>query len=399
LLKQDGSAVSGQEVKLSQKTHRFLFGCGGFEAAELAGGLPDGKAINSERKAFLEDKLAKIFSLHNYATLPFYLGRYEPEEGKPDQARLMAGARWLTERGIKTKGHPLCWHTVCAPWLMNYSNVEILHKVIERVERDVSAFAGLIDVWDVINEVVIMPIFDKYDNAITRICKEFGQVRIVKEVFEAAKRANPKSVLLLNDFDMSHDYEVLIEKCLNDGIPIDVIGLQSHQHQGYWGADKVRDVLERFSRFGKPLHFTENTLISGDIMPAHIVDLNDWQVEEWPTNPEGEERQAAQMTEMYEILFAHPAVEAITNWSPGDNAWLHAPAGLVRVDNSVKPSYTALKKKIWGDWRTELTARSDADGIVKIEGVKGGYEVSCAGKSASFELDGKAEKIEITLVG
>lgn len=128
LIKEDGSPAANHEIKISQKTHQFLFGCGGFDAVELAGGLPDGKAITDERKAFLEDKLEKIFSLHNFATLPFYLGRYEPVEGKPDENRLKAAARLLNGRKIKTKGHPLCWHTVCAEWLMNYSNSEILKK-------------------------------------------------------------------------------------------------------------------------------------------------------------------------------------------------------------------------------------------------------------------------------
>lgn len=398
LVSENGNPVVNQDVKINQRDHQFLFGVGGFEAVELAGGKPGGVPFDDERKAYFQDKLDKLFAISNYATLPFYIGRYEPEEGKPDEDRLRAGARWFERRNVTLKGHPLCWHTVCADWLMNYSNAEILRKVIARIERDVSAFAGLIDIWDVINEVVIMPIFDKYDNAITRICKEYGRVRIVKEAFEAAKRANPNSVLLLNDFDVSKDYEILIDKCLQAGIPIDVIGIQSHQHQGYWGADKVRDVLNRFSRFGLPLHFTENTLISGDLMPPHIEDLNDWQVDEWSTTPEGEERQAREISEMYEILFAHPKVEAITTWSGGDNAWLHAPAGFLRVDNSVKPSYKALYDKINSEWRTETEIRTDANGYADIEGFKGGYEALCMGKTAAFKLDGKTDTIEIQLV-
>jgi GH35 family endo-1,4-beta-xylanase len=397
LLFENGSPVKNQDVKISQKSHQFLFGCGGFEAVELAGGNKDGTAIDEARAAYIQEKLDKLFSVNNYATLPFYIGRYEPQEGKPDETRTKAAARWFAGRNVTTKGHPLCWHTVCAPWLMNYSNAEILKKVIARIERDVSAFAGLIDIWDVINEVVIMPIFDKYDNAVTRICKEYGQVRIVKEVFEAAKRANPKAVLLLNDFDTSKDYEILIDKCLQAGIPIDVIGIQSHQHQGYWGAEKVRDVLARFSRFGLPLHFTENTLISGEIMPPHIVDLNDWQVEKWPTTPEGEERQSREIIEMYEILFAHPQVEAMTNWSGGDDAWLHAPAGLLRTDNSEKPAYKALRAKIENEWRTETSSRTDADGYVKLEGFKGAYQLTCADKTSAFALDGKKDAVELRL--
>ena len=394
LVDEKGNPISNQDVKIVQKSHQFLFGVGGFEAVELAGKNQDGEEPDVSRKAHLREKLDKLFKFNNYATLPFYLGRYEIKEGKPDEERLKTAARFYRERNIMTKGHPLCWHTVCAPWLLNYSNAEILKKVIARIERDVSAFAGIIDIWDVINEVDIMPIFDKYDNAVTRICKEYGQVRIVKEVFEAAKRANPNSVLLLNDFDVSQDYEILIDKCLQAGIPIDVIGIQSHQHQGYWGAEKLNDVLERFSRFGLPLHFTENTLISGDLMPPHIVDLNDWQVDEWPTTVEGEERQALEIIEMYDILFSHPKVEAITTWSSGDNAWLHAPAGFLRVDNSEKPSYKALQNKIEREWHTELSEHTDADGYINIEGFKGGYEISCAGKIAVFTLDGKESHTE-----
>jgi len=397
LLTKNGSPAANSEIKINQTNHQFLFGTGGFEAIELAGGKPDGAPIEEERAAKLKEKLDKLFNFNNYTTLPFYIGRYEYIEGKPDEKRLKAAASYYKQRGIKTKGHPLCWHTVCAPWLMNYSNAEILKKVIERIERDVGAFAGLIDKWDVINEVVIMPVFDKYDNAITRICKEYGQIPLVKEVFTAAKRANPNSVLLLNDFDISKDYEILIDKCLQAGIPIDVIGIQSHQHQGYWGAEKVHDVLARFSRFGLPLHFTENTIISGEIMPPHIVDLNDWQVEEWPTTPEGEERQAKEIVEMYEILFSHPKVEAITTWSGGDNAWLHAPAGFLRIDNSEKPSYKALKNKIKNEWHTQLTCQTNAEGCVNVEGFKGAYELSCMGKTACFDMDGKNNSLEIIL--
>jgi len=396
LVTESGRPAANQDVKIEQKRHKFLFGTSGFEAIMLAGGMPDGCAINEEMAAYFRDKLDKLFAFHNYTTLPFYLGRYEPQEGKPDEKRLKAAALWFKERGIAVKGHPLCWHTVCAEWLMNYSNADILKKVIARIERDVSAFAGVIDMWDVINEVVIMPVFDKYDNAITRICKEYGQLRIVKEVFEAAKRANPNAVLLLNDFDISHDYEALIEKCLQAGIPIDVIGIQSHQHQGYWGAQKVHDALARFSRFGLPLHFTENTLISGELMPPRIVDLNDWQVESWPTTPEGEERQKNETLEMYEILFSHPNVHAVTSWSGTDDAWLHAPAGFLRVDNSEKPVYKALRAKIENEWTTKETCRTDADGSLKLEGFKGSYEVSCMGKTALFELDGK-DTLELKL--
>ena len=98
------------------------------------------------------------------------------------------------------------------------TNTDIFTTQINRIRRDVSNFTGIIDIWDVINEVVIMPIFNKYDNGITRICKEMGRIRLVREVFHAAKQANPDAILLINDFDTSESYDILVEGCLEAGI-------------------------------------------------------------------------------------------------------------------------------------------------------------------------------------
>ncbi|MCL2193277.1 MAG: hypothetical protein FWB78_07775 [Treponema sp.] len=53
-----------------------------------------------------------------------------------------------------------------------------------------------------------------------------------------------------------------------------------------------------------PLHFTEVSLVSGDIMPPETVDLNDFQAESWPSYPQGETRQAEEAAMFYESLFA-----------------------------------------------------------------------------------------------
>lgn len=380
LRRADGTPVAGQAIKADQTSSQFLFGCGCFDSVELF------KTNDPAKKAFLSQRLDNWLKLFNYGTLPFYWGRYEPEEGKPIDDVTMKGAKFLWERGVTVKGHPLCWHTACAPWLLKYSNEEIIRKQVARIHRDVGQFKGVIDMWDVINEVVIMPIFDKYDNAITRICNELGQVKLVKTVFEAAREENPGATLLINDFNTSPAYERLIEDLLEAGVEIDVIGIQSHQHQGYWGAEKVCDVLRRFSRFGKPIHFTENTLISGDLMPGYIEDLNDWQVESWPSTPEGEERQAREMAEMYDILYGHPQVEAITVWDPCDGGWLGAPCGVMREDNSPKPVYGALMERIHGAWETHATVTTDGEGNAVLTGTKGGYCLTIGDKTVGLSL-------------
>lgn len=372
-----GNALANKSVSIKQTNHKFLFGCGAFVA------MPYVLDLDSENKEAHKQATEEWLDLFNYGTLPFYWGGFEPEEGKPNTDALMKTAKFLTDKGVTIKGHPLCWHTVCADWLMEYDNKTILKKQLDRIEREVGDFKGVIDYWDVINEVVIMPIFDKYDNAVTRLCNEYGQVSLVKMVFDKAREVNPNATLLINDFNTSPQYEDLIDRCLDAGVKFSAIGIQSHQHQGYWGAEKTYDVLERFSRFKLPIHFTENTLISGDIMPAYIEDLNDWQVDEWPTTPEGEARQAKEMEEMYRILFENPNVEAITAWDFRDGAWLKAPSGLIRLDNSKKSSYDMLQNLIHKEWSTNGTFTTDSDGCITLNAFKGDYEIEVDGRKAT----------------
>lgn len=376
----NGNALANKSVTLRQTNHKFLFGCGAFVA------MPYVLDFESENKEFHKQATEEWLDLFNYGTLPFYWGGFEPEEGKPNTEALMKTAKFLIEKGVTIKGHPLCWHTVCADWLMEYDNKTILKKQLDRIEREVGDFKGVIDYWDVINEVVIMPIFDKYDNAVTRLCNEYGQVGLVKMVFDKAREVNPNATLLINDFNTSPQYEDLIDRCLDAGVKFSAIGIQSHQHQGYWGAEKTYDVLERFSRFNLPIHFTENTLISGDIMPAYIEDLNDWQVDEWPSTPEGEARQAKEMEEMYRILFENPNVEAITAWDFRDGAWLKAPSGLIRLDNSKKSAYDMLQNLIHKEWSTNGSFTTDSDGCLTLDAFKGEYEIEIDGRKATASL-------------
>ena len=280
---------------------------------------------------------------------------------------------------------------------MEKSDEEVLENQLYRIRREIGAMKDYITLWDVINEVVIMPEFEKEDNAITRLCQKTGRVGLVKKVFDQARAMDPDATLLLNDFNTSERYRQLIEDCLEAGVPIDVIGIQSHQHQGFWGMDKLHEVLDRFASFGMPMHFTENTFVSGDLMPPHIVDLNDWQVPSWPTTPEGEDRQARDLVAMVETLFAHPLVEAFTNWDFTDGAWLGAPAGLVRLDGSRKPSFEALKERIRGSWHTKLTLMTDEQGQCAVEGFRGEYALRCGGKAAAFTLGKDTSAQTVTL--
>ena len=389
LLDERGLPLSEQPVRVTQLRHAFTFGCTGFEAIPLA----NEELVGGER-----DRVATLYArwleLFNAATLPFYWGTFERQRGAPDTHRLRETAGWFADRGVAVKGHPLCWHTETAPWLSDLTDDEIAAAQVARIRREVEDFRGLIDTWDVINEAVIMPVFDRYENGITRVAREVGRVGMVRLAFQAARAANPEAILLINDFDLSADYERLIEGCLDAGITIDAIGIQSHMHQGYWGEERTLELIERYARFGLPLHWTESTLVSGELMPPEIVDLNDYQAAEWPNTPDGEVRQADEVERHYRTLVGHPAVAAITWWGLPDGGWLNAPSGLIRVDGSRKPAYEVLRRLIKDEWwlaPTEL--RTDPAGRVRFQGFPGTYQVRVSERSAVFVLETPGEAV------
>jgi endo-1,4-beta-xylanase len=382
VLQADGTPLANQELTVRQIRHKFLFGTAAFDLVPLANDEYSGAELEQA-----EQRNAQLTALFNAATLPFYWARFEPQRGQPLTEKLQNAARWCAQHGLLAKGHPLCWHTLTADWLLGMRPPEILQAQTARIQREITNFRGLVDMWDVINEAVIMPIFDKYDNGLTRLCQAMGRIETVKAMFVAARLANPSAVLLINDFDVSPAYDILVEGCLAAGIQIDAIGIQSHMHQGYWGVEKTLQILDHFARFNLPIHFTETTLVSGRLMPPEIVDLNDYQVQKWPTTPAGEERQAQETILHYETLFAHPLVESITWWDMSDGGWLNAPAGLLRQDGSAKPAYLELLKRIKGEWWTApLRLATDQEGKARFGGFLGDYELACAGELRSFTL-------------
>ena len=390
-----GRALAGHDVRVEQTGHAFLFGNIGFDFVGLANGLGTtplyspfgGASVDSARR--IEPLW---FDLFNQVTLPFYWRGFEPARGAPDTDRLRRTAAWFAERGVAVKGHPLLWHTMAPQWLLDLTDDEVEHEIRQRIAREVSGLGDVVPTWDAINETVIMPVFDREDNAVTRLAQRLGRIGMVRLAVDTAREAAHDAArpvtLVLNDFNLSADYERLVEDVLAAGVRIDALGLQSHMHQGYRGEEYFADVLDRFSRFGLPLHLTENTLLSGDLMPAEVTDLNDHAVDSWPSTPGGEARQADEIVRHYRQLVAHPAVQAITYWGLTDEgAWLGAPCGLVRADGTPKPAYEALHGLVKGAWwLPPTTARTDEQGRVEIDAFAGEFRLTADGETTELAL-------------
>ena len=359
LLGPDGKPLKASTTaKIAQTRHKFLFGCNIFKLS---------RCRTPEDNAAYEKHFAALL---NFATLPFYWWNYERQRGKPDDARTEELVRWCKAHNVTTKGHPLAWNWGEQKWLPEEPEAA-MQLQFKRIERCVRLFKNDIDIWDVVNEATHYDRPQAKQNApvLTEAIRKMGVGEYVRQAFKIARKANPNATLVINDYRTDPAYaEKVISQLVDDsGRPLyDVIGIQSHMHGRYWGAQRTWDVCQQFAKFGKPLHFTETTVVSGPRTSQG-----------WSTTPEGEKRQAEQAAEFYRVLFSHPAVEAITWWDFTDQgAWQRAPAGFLRADMTPKPAYEQLERLIKDKWWTQTETTLTPGGKVRFRGFFGQYKVT-----------------------
>jgi endo-1,4-beta-xylanase len=358
----DGRPDRNAQVEITQTRHAFLFGCNvfGYDPADAS---PAQKAYQNQFAA-----------LFNYATLPFYWGAFEPKPGKQNYAKLQAMADWCHAHGITPKGHPLVWHEVWPSWAPQTPDaaIPLLHA---RVTDLITHYHASIHFWDVVNEANAAASLSP-PNGESEWIKRDGPAPVVETALGWARAAGQGApeTFLYNDYDVGSANVALLTQLQQDGKLPDVIGLQSHMHSGVWPLPKIWTVCQRFSQFGKPIHFTETTVLSG---PNRTVDFNGPYPNDWNTTPDGEAAQADYVAQFYTILFSHPNLRAITWWDFSDNnAWLNAPAGLLRKDMTPKPAYTRLMTLIHKTWWTHLSGQTNRAGTVTQRVFYGEYLIT-----------------------
>ncbi len=354
-----GQPLPHAEVEIALTRHAFKLGANAFHVGSIE---------SPDLRQGYEERFAALF---NYATLPFYWGGYEPEPGHTAESRLEAMADWCTQHDIIPKGHPLAWHVVFPAWAEALDDAEVLRRLQTRVKTIVSHFKDRITIWDVFNEITVA--VREANNAIARWVAAEGEVSCAAQALAWAREANPAATLLYNDFNISPAFEQLCAGLIEQGGPVDVIGIQSHMHKGTWPIERAWTVCETYARFGLPLHFTELTVLSGRLKAA---DDNDWHFvhSDWPSTAEGEAAQLDYGSRLYTLLFSHPAVQAITWWDFADfGTWQGAPAGLLRKNMTPKPLYDWLMDAFHRRWTTRARATSDATGHVTLRAFYGEY--------------------------
>jgi len=289
----------------------------------------------------------------NFGTLPFYLRRLEPEEGKPDYKRIDNILEWCERVGITPKGHPLWWghEAGIPPWLEGVSWPDAQRHCERVVGRSVERYRDRIQIWDAINEA--------HDWANGLKLTQEQEVEITRICCDTTRSKNPNATVIVNNccpfgenaadgrVHLGPAYERVftplsyLDALMETGVEFDVVGVQIY----FPARDmlSISKLLDEYARFGKPVHITELGVRSAEAESSSGQESEqlrrtrgDWHY------PWCEKVQADWMEWFYTLAYARDEIEAITWWDFRDPAFIKTGAFL-HEDESPKEIYFRLR--------------------------------------------------------
>ena len=161
----------------------------------------------------------------------------------------------------RVRGHTLVWDLQLPKWVVDEDwEPRELRKVLEEhVERVVSHYRGQVAQWDVVNEP-----FDPAGKLKRGVfMRELGP-RYIAIAFRAARRADPKARLFLNENGVEGPgpkLDALVSlaaRLRRQGVPLDGVGIQGHMAAASApSAGRLAATMRRFTRLGLDVEITE----------------------------------------------------------------------------------------------------------------------------------------------
>ena len=343
---------AGEEMELAKARSDI----GRMSAEERKSLLFGSPFFNPNPSEHFKQRFAEVF---NFATLPFYRARFEPEEGKPDWELRNRCLDWLELQGIKAKGHPLSWinDSGLAPWMRRLSYATLKEVIYRQIYETVSYYKDRIKIWDVINEA-----HDWWGANSLQLNRD-QLVEMTRVAAQATRDADPEAIRIVNCMmpwgcyreklesrDLMHPIEYF-ELLAQGGVEYEVLGLQMyHSGQDHWVRDMSEQsaLIDQYIALGKPIHITELQTPSSVEMgtPPRELAFEIGEAAGWWHRPWYLETQADWVEQFYSIAISKPAVGAITWWGLSDRRSFWPHGGFLDAQDMPKPSFHRLKSLI-----------------------------------------------------
>jgi GH35 family endo-1,4-beta-xylanase/enterochelin esterase-like enzyme len=298
-------------------------------------------------------------------------GSVQPTEGKftfDEGDRLVEIAQ---KSGAAPIGHCLVWHSQTPRWFFEGTNgqpvtrEQALARLRTHISTVVGRYKGRIKEWDVVNEAindgpgVLRP---------SPWLKAIGDDYIA-EAFRAAHAADPKAILIYNDYNIELGYKrpkalELLKSLLDKKVPIHAVGIQCHWRLDGPNLSEVEESIKAFSALGLKVMITE---LDMGVLPTKYqgADINFREAmtpeQQAVMNPYTQglpaavaEQQAERYRQAFEMFLRHKdVIGRVTFWGVKDSeSWLNNFPVRGRTEypllfdrnGSPKPAFFAVEK-------------------------------------------------------
>ncbi|HEX5319934.1 MAG TPA: endo-1,4-beta-xylanase [Stellaceae bacterium] len=244
-----------------------------------------------------------------------------PTRTTVDYTGLEAAYGWARAHRMQYRGHALLWGEAAPVWFAELPDrAAAIRAVEEHVTGTCRHFAGRFHSWDVVNEPLKLG-DGRADHLRRSVFAEKIGPDYLDIAFRAARAADPKTRLVLNEFGVELETENdrdkraallgLIDGFKKRGTPIDAVGIQSHI---------ATATIDKFDpkAFGAFLAELAGRGLEIMLTELDVVDKGA------PAAIPARDRAVADTYRRYlDAALASPAVTTVVNWGLSDiNSWI-----------------------------------------------------------------------------
>jgi len=278
----------------------------------LFGSMVRGDVLGKDRA--YGDMMARECDL--FVSREVHFDYLEPRRGSFDLAAVDGEIAWATAHQMRFHGACLVWGEHVPGWFRDLAGgADAARAMTDHITKVCQHFAGKVQSWDVVNEGLKLEDGQTGGLRRTVFLDKVGP-DYIDLAFRAAREADPKARLDLNDFGLELDLSwhedkrrallALLDGLKKRGTPIDAIGLQSHlstRSFGHFNERVFSDFLRELASRGFDIYLTELDVYDRDA----------------PADVKQRDPQIADIYRRYlSVALANKAVKLVVSWGLTD---------------------------------------------------------------------------------
>jgi endo-1,4-beta-xylanase len=238
---------------------------------------PDELKKEADFAASFAQECNALVQIHHLKMAPL-----RPSPTSYNFAQADALLEFAQSKSMYFRGHALVWHSQLPAWFQANVNSQNAKQILtDHITTVVGRYAGKVHSWDVANEV-INPADGRPDGLRNTPWLQLLGPEHIDLAFRTAAVADPKAILMYNDFGLDYDVPAqeakraavlkFLEDLKSKGTPIHAFGMQAHLNANSqrFSASRLQSFFQNIASMGLKIMITELD-VQDQSLPADIT--------------------------------------------------------------------------------------------------------------------------------